>query len=70
MIIKKGTIVCPSKIGHYNFHYPETDKEYVLPMDIEVTILYWAVRDGKTPVKVESPVDYFQYKVLWVELPV
>jgi len=70
MIIKKGTTVCPSKIGHNNFHYPDVSKEYVTSMDIEVSRLYWALRDDKTPVEVISPVDYLPYKVLWIELPV
>ena len=70
MRIKKGTVVCPSEVGHNNFHYPEMDKEYILSMDIEVSRLYWAARDGKIPVKVISPEDYLPYKVLWVELPV
>ncbi len=69
MIVKKGTVVCPSEAGHYNFYYPQIDKEYILSMDIEVVRLNWSVRDGKIPVKVISPEDYLPYKVLWLDVP-
>tara|TARA_R100000995_G_scaffold24146_1_gene10400 strand:+ start:6588 stop:6815 length:228 start_codon:yes stop_codon:yes gene_type:complete len=69
MKIKKDTIVYPSTMGHYNFHYPKLDEEYVLTMDIEVSHLHWAESEGLFPVKIISPVNYLPYKVLWVSVP-
>lgn len=70
MTIKKGTTVYPSKIGHYNFHYPNTNDPFTLTMNIEVEKLSWKTSTRKTPVKISSPENYLQYKVLWIELPV
>ena len=70
MNIKKGTTVYPSKIGHYNFHYPNTNDPFTLTMNIEVEKLSWKTSTRKTPVKISSPENYLRYKVLWIELPV
>ena len=67
--LRKGTVVYPSEIGEYNFHYPQTQDPYILTMDIQVSKLHWAVRDNKTPVKVCSPENYIPYSVLWLETP-
>ena len=36
MIVRKGTTVYPSVIGHYNFYYPNTNDPFILSMSIEV----------------------------------
>ena len=70
MIVKKGTTVYPSVIGQYNFHYPNTNDPFILTMNIEVEKLPWKSTSKKIPVKISSPENYLQYKVLWIELPV
>lgn len=70
MIIKKGTTVYPSVIGHYNFYYPNTNDPFILTMNIEVEKLPWKSTSKKVPVTISSPENYLQYKVLWIELPV
>ncbi len=70
MIVKKGTTVYPSVIGQYNFHYPNINDPFILSMNIEVEKLPWKTTSKKIPVKISSPENYLQYKVLWIELPV
>ena len=70
MVIKKGTTVYPSEVGHNNFYYPHIDNPYILTMDIEVERIAWTPREEKYPVRVCSPENYLPYKVLWIELPV
>ena len=70
MIIKKGTILYPSTLGQYNFHYPEVENPLELTMDIKVKLLSW-VNHGSNlqPVEVVSPQDYLPYTVLWIKRP-
>ena len=71
MIIKKETTVYPSIFGHYNFQYPDTENPYVLTVDITVSILPWVrASTKKIPVRIISPENYVQHKVLWIDEPV
>ena len=71
MIIKKGTTVYPSTFGHYNFQYPDTVNPYVLTIDITASVLPWTrASTGKIPVRIISPENYGQHKVLWIDEPV
>ena len=45
MLLKKGTVIYPSHIGYYNFHYPDIDKKFELMMDTTVKDLPWASYD-------------------------
>jgi hypothetical protein len=70
MNLNKGTTVCPSQLGQYNFHYPSENNFYVLDINIEVEPLPWISISGFIAVKVVSPVDYLPYKILWTRPPV
>ena len=70
MIVRKGTTVYPSVIGHYNFYYPNINDPFILSMSIKVEKLTWKTTGKKIPVKISSPENYLQYKVLWIEQPV
>ena len=52
--------------------YADSPKDATLlrRMNIEVEKLSWKTSTRKTPVKISSPENYLQYKVLWIELPV
>ena len=62
-IIKKGTPVKESEVGHNNFHYP-TGLEYELTCNVEATQLHWV-----------TPANYSAYltinlannRVIWIE---
>tara|TARA_R110002110_G_scaffold24292_1_gene91219 strand:- start:754 stop:966 length:213 start_codon:yes stop_codon:yes gene_type:complete len=70
MLLKKGTVIYPSHIGYYNFHYPDLHKKYELTIDTTVKDLPWAEYDNFIATQVVSPKDYLPYAVLWVEKPV
>jgi len=71
MIIKKGTTVYPSKLGQYNFHYPQLESPLELTMDIEGRSLSWVSHSSELhPLEVVSPKGYLPYTVLWVRTPV
>jgi|MDTB01.2.fsa_nt_gb hypothetical protein len=62
-ILKKGTLVRESEVGHNNFHYP-TDLGYELTCNVEAQKLSWV-----------APTEYYAYlttnltnnRVIWVE---
>jgi len=71
MIIKKGTIVYPSKLGQYNFHYPQLESPLELTMDVEGKKLSWVSHNSALyPLEVISPKGYLPYTVLWIKEPV
>jgi len=71
MIIKKGTTVYPSKLGQYNFHYPQLESPLELTMDVEGKKLSWVNHNSDLhPLEVVSPKGYLPYTVLWIKEPV
>ena len=70
MILRKGTTVYPSDVGHYNFYYPRKAAPYVLTMDIQVKDLHWVRHGNMLPVEVVGPKGYLPYVVLWIDQPV
>jgi len=70
MNINKGITVYPSKLGKYNFHYPDKNNPYILNINIKAEALPWVATGKCIPVKVISPSEYLPYEVLWVKSPV
>lgn len=71
MILKKGTTVYPSKLGQYNFHYPEVENPLQLTLNVETKQLSWVNHGSEfLPLEVVSPQGYFPYTVLWIKRPV
>jgi hypothetical protein len=68
--LKQGTTVYPSKLGHYNFHYPDLDTKYELTIDITVKDLHWIGYDNFIATEVISPEKYLPYVVIWIKKPV
>ena len=68
-LISKGTTCYGSKMGHYNFHYPDPNQKYELLISIEATRLSWRSADGYTAFKILKPLDYLPIKVVWVKAP-
>ena len=63
LILRKGTEVCTSEKGHYNFHYP-SKKCYALVKDIEVENLHWI---GSTTHQAYKTKNLHPNCVIWSE---
>ena len=68
--LKRGTIVYPSKLGYYNFHYPDLDNKYKLTMSIKVKDLHWVGYSEFIATEVIDPEGYLPYVVVWIKRPV
>ena len=68
--LKQGTLVCPSKLGHYNFHYPDLDNALELARDITVKDLHWIGFDDFIATEVITPENYLPFVVIWIKKPV
>jgi len=62
VIIPKGTSICPSQRGHYNFYYPNHKECTILTEDLRVSQLYWLGGGNLKAYKIEG-----QKNVVWAE---
>jgi hypothetical protein len=53
-MVKKGTKCYVSEMGHYNFYYPDTDKQCKFASDAIINKLPWALYQGLQAVRVAS----------------
>jgi len=55
-VIKKGSRINFSEIGHNGFHYPSENNTYIVTDDVEAKLLLWVTPPGdRVPVKVSLP---------------
>ena len=62
IIISKGTLVCPSELGHNNFYYPVLNECVTLTEDIEVEELPWIGGGNLCAYKIIG-----QKNIVWIE---
>tara|TARA_R100000963_G_C4640613_1_gene104264 strand:- start:1780 stop:2028 length:249 start_codon:yes stop_codon:yes gene_type:complete len=64
--ILPGTKCCASERGHYNFYYPDTNREFELTMKLEVEKLTWVSFKDYEAYRVISPENYLPVNVIWI----
>jgi len=72
MMVKEGTVAYGSSLGHYNFFYPDQDKECQFVSDCVVHRNSWMEHNDFVPVKAPKgfvkgdAVEYEDCVVVWV----